>query len=59
MGGILGAPKWAMWGFYLSLVDCVRKEAEQLLVSLLREAKHTTADCDRTGKGEGVWERVV
>lgn len=59
MGKDLEVPKWAVWRTYLSLVGYVIKEAEQLLVSLLREARNTRVDCHNTGEEERGWERVV
>lgn len=50
MGKDLEVPKWAVWRTYLSLVDYVIKEAEQLLVSLHREARNTRVDCHNTGE---------
>lgn len=49
-----------MWRFYLFLVDCLKKEGGQLLVSLLGEGRNSTGIVTvQAGKEESGWKRVV
>jgi hypothetical protein len=50
MGKGLGSPVWAMWSSYLFLVDHWKREAGQLLVSLLEEVRNIIVDYGSTGR---------